>query len=56
MQPVSSGAVFTPEVKFTTVNHTYGTLVGGYGGWLYNDSLLLGAAAYWLTNGENRAD
>ena len=56
MQPVSSGVVFTPEVKFTTVNHANGTLVGGYGGWLYDDSLLLGAAAYWLTNGENGAD
>ncbi len=56
MQPVSSGAVFTPEVKFTTVNHAYGTLVGGYGGWLYDDSLLVGGAAYWLTNGENGTD
>jgi len=56
MQPVSSGAVFTPEVKFTTVNHANGTLVGGYGGLLYDDSLLLGGAAYWLTNGENGTD
>ena len=56
LQPVSSGAVFTPEVKFTTVNHANGTLVGGYGGWLYDDSLLLGGAAYWLTNGEDGTD
>jgi hypothetical protein len=56
LQPVSSGMVFTPEVKFTTVNHGNGTLVGGYGGWLYDDSLLLGGAAYWLTNGENGTD
>jgi hypothetical protein len=51
MQPVNSGFAFTPEVKFTTVNHSNGTLVGGYGGWLLEDTFLLGGAAYWLTNG-----
>jgi hypothetical protein len=56
MQPVSSGLVFTPEVKFSPVNHSTGTLVGGYGGWLYDDSLLIGAAAYWLTNGKDGTD
>ncbi len=56
LQPVSSGLVFTPEVKFTTVNHANGTLVGGYGGWLYDESLLLGGAAYWLTNGVDGTD
>jgi hypothetical protein len=56
MQPFSSGFVFEPEVKFTTVNHAYGTLVGGHGGWLYDDSLLIGGAVYWLADGENGTD
>ncbi len=53
LQPVGSGFVFTPEVKFTTVNHSSGTLVGGYGGWLYDQAFFFGGAAYWLTNGKN---
>jgi hypothetical protein len=56
LQPVNSGFVFTPEVKFTPVNHSTGTMVGGYGGWLLDDTFLLGAAAYWLTNGKNGTD
>lgn len=53
IQPVFSGFVFTPEVKFTPVNHSTGTMVGGYAGWLLEDTFLLGGAAYWLTNGKN---
>jgi hypothetical protein len=53
LQPVNSGAVFAPEVKFTPVNHSTGTMVGGYAGWLLDDTFLLGGAAYWLTNGVN---
>jgi hypothetical protein len=56
IQPVSSGFVFTPEVKFSSVNHSNATLVGGYGGWLYDESLLVAGAAYWLTNGKNGTD
>jgi hypothetical protein len=56
LQPVNSGFVFTPEVKFSPVNHSTGTLVGGYGGWLLEDTFLLGGAAYWLTNGKNGTD
>jgi hypothetical protein len=56
LQPVSSGMVFTPEVKFSTVNHSNATLVGGSGGWLYDDTLFLGGAAYWLTNGKDHTD
>jgi hypothetical protein len=56
LQPVSSGFVVTPEVKFTPVNHSTGTMVGGYGGWLLDDTFLLGGAAYWLTNGVDGTD
>jgi hypothetical protein len=53
VEPVSSGFVFTPEVRFSTVNHSNATFVGGYGGWLYDDALLLGGAWYWMTNGSH---
>jgi hypothetical protein len=55
LQPISSGFVFTPEVKFTTVNHSYGTLFGASGGWLYDESLFFGAGVYWLVGGAHDA-
>jgi hypothetical protein len=51
IEPISSGFAVTPEVIFTTVNHSSATLVGASGGWLYDDALLLGAGGYWLVNG-----
>ena len=56
LQPVSSGFVFTPEVKFSPVNHSNGTFVGGTGGWLYDETFFLGGAGYWLTNGDKGTD
>ena len=53
MSPVRSGFVITPEVLFTNVNHSSATLVGASGGWLYDESLLLGAAGYWQVNGSH---
>ena len=55
VQPISSGFVFTPEVRFTEVNHSYGTLLGGSGGWLYDESLFLGGAFYGLVGGADDA-
>lgn len=56
LQPISSGPVFTPEVQFSTVNHSNATLVGGSGGWLYDEAFFVGGAAYWLTNGKDYTD
>jgi hypothetical protein len=53
LQPISSGFVFTPEVRFTEVNHSYGTMFGGSGGWLYAESLYFGGAFYGLVGGAN---
>jgi hypothetical protein len=44
LEPISDGPVFAPEVKFTRFDHNGGTLVGGYGGWLVDNRLLVGAA------------
>ena len=53
IQPVSSGFVITPEIRFSTVNHSNATFVGANGGWLYDDTLYVGGAWYWMTNGKN---
>jgi hypothetical protein len=53
LQPISSGWVVTPEVKFTTVNGSYGTIVGVSGGWLYDESLFIGAGGYWMVDGSH---
>ncbi len=45
----TDGLVFAPEAGVTKVDGTSRTLVGGYGGWLIDNSLLLGGAAYWVS-------
>lgn len=55
LQPISSGFVFTPEVRFTEVNGSYGTMFGGSAGWLYDESLYIGGAFYGLVGGANDA-
>ena len=50
IQELPSGFVIAPDVRFTKLNDRSATLVGAYGGWLTERTLLLGAGAYWLTN------
>jgi len=50
-QPVQNGPVGAPEVKFTEIDNHFGTLVGGYFGWLLDDTFLIGGAGYWLADG-----
>ncbi len=52
VEPIDSGFLFTPEVKFTKVNGSNATLVGGYAGWLASDTFFLGAGGYGLVNGK----
>jgi hypothetical protein len=51
VEPIRSGFVLAPDVKFTELDGDFGNLVGGYGGWLEDEKLFLGAGGYWLTNG-----
>ena len=51
VEPIRSGPVFAPEVKITDVDDITGTLVGGYGGWVTDETFLLGGGGYWLANG-----
>lgn len=51
VEQVHDGFAFAPDVKVTDINHQTGLLVGGYGGWMIDNKLLLGGGGYGLTNG-----
>lgn len=42
--------VVTPDVKVTRVDDVARTLAGAYGGWLLEDTLLIGGGGYWMTD------
>jgi hypothetical protein len=50
VEPIRDTFVITPDVKVTQIDGTTRTLVGGYGGLLKEDTLLLGAGGYWLAD------
>jgi hypothetical protein len=52
LQPTSDGPTFAPDVKVGKFGSETGVLVGGYGGWLVDSRLLLGAGGYWLADHE----
>lgn len=47
---IESGGFGGPVVKFTQIKNEFGVLVGGYGGWLINHTVMLGAGGYGLVN------
>lgn len=47
---VNNGWVVAPEVQFTTINDRSATLAGGYVGYDIEHTVLIGGAAYGLTN------
>ncbi len=50
LQPSSDGPVLAPEVKVGWFNSKSGTLIGGYGGWLLDNRLLLGGGVDFLVD------
>jgi hypothetical protein len=50
LQPTGDGPVMAPEVTFGDFDGKYGTLVGGYGGWVVDNRLLLGAGVNFLVD------
>jgi hypothetical protein len=48
--PIESGFVIAPDARFTEVNDRSATLVGAYGGWMTEHTVLIGAGGYWLAN------
>jgi hypothetical protein len=51
VQPISSGFVLMPEVRFTEINDSWGTQIGASGGWLYDDTFFVGGGFYGLVGG-----
>jgi hypothetical protein len=50
LERVESGVVFVPDVRFGTVDDRNATFVGGYAGWLTDQTFLVGGGGYWLAN------
>jgi len=50
LEPTTDGPVIVPEVKFGDFDGDTGTLLGGYGGWLFDNRLLLGGGASFLVD------
>jgi hypothetical protein len=50
VERVKSGWLIVPDVKITDVNGETSTLAGAYGGWITDNTFLVGGGGYWLTN------
>src|SRR5262245_45674764 len=53
IETIRSGFVIAPDTRFTQVNDRAATLAGVYGGYLLEQTFLVGGAGYWLTNGSH---
>jgi hypothetical protein len=51
IERVQSGFLAAPDFKVTEVDKKTSGLVGGYAGWLADESFFVGGAGYWLANG-----
>ena len=50
LEQIHDGWVLAPDVKVTSLDDRTGELVGAYGGRVFDGTLLVGAAGYWLAN------
>jgi hypothetical protein len=53
LESMQNGFVLAPDVKFTKVNGQVATLAGAYGGWLQDDQMFIGGAAYWRVDAKH---
>lgn len=51
VERVENGFLIAPDARFTEVDGKFGYLMGVYGGWMMERTLLIGAGGSWLTNG-----
>lgn len=49
-EEITNGGFGGPVVKFTNINGHFAVLVGGRGGWIINNTLVLGGGGYGLAN------
>jgi hypothetical protein len=47
IERVTNGWLVAPDMQFGRVGHSTTTLVGGYGGWMYQNTILIGGAGYF---------
>jgi hypothetical protein len=50
IERVKSGWLIAPDVKVTEVDDETSTLAGAYGGWITDNTFLVGGGGYWLVN------
>ena len=50
LERIHDGWVLAPDFKVTDIDDRTGELAGVYGGRLFDNTLLIGGAGYWLTN------
>jgi hypothetical protein len=55
LEKMQNGFVVAPDFKFSELDGRSANLLGGYGGWLTDRKLFIGAGAYWLTSGPSGA-
>src|SRR5256885_3587973 len=53
IERVHSGLLAAPDFKVTDVDHTTSEMVGGYAGWITDDTFFVGGGGYWLANGNS---
>ena len=56
VEPIGDHFVFAPEAKATEIDGDVAAIVGGYGGILLQESVLVGGAIYTLANGPSGAE
>ena len=50
IEAIHGGFLAAPDVKITEVDRKTSALVGGYAGWMTDDTFFIGAGGYWLAN------
>jgi hypothetical protein len=50
VEELRSGFMAAPDVKITDVNHQTSPLIGGYAGWVTDETFFIGGAGYWLAD------
>ena len=50
VERVNNGFAVMPEAKVTALDGRSGTIAGVSGGWMIDNTLLIGGGGYWLTN------
>ena len=56
LESMHNGFMLAPDVKITKVNGQTATLAGAFGGWVQDDQLFIGGAAYWRVDGNHQAN